>query len=280
MTAWIGKNHNTPTWEASAAGPFDRWANGLGFEYFYGFNAGDMNHWNPVLFENRNLVPASSDPNYHLTTDLADRAIAWTRKVKSIAPDRPFFLYVAPGATHSPHHAPADWIAKFKGKFDMGWDKYREETFERQKKLGVVPQDARLTARSAGLPAWDSLSADQKRLYARMMEVFAAYGAHCDFQMGRVVDAIKRMPGADNTLFIYIAGDNGASAEGASRARSTRTCSSTASSRNGRTTSTSSTSSEGRSTSITSRPPGPTRCPRRSSGPSRWPATSGARVTR
>jgi arylsulfatase len=108
MTAWIGKNHNTPTWEASAAGPFDRWANGLGFDYFYGFNAGDMNHWNPVLFENRNLVPASADPNYHLTADLADKAIAWVRKVKSIAAGRPFFLYVAPGATHSPHHAPQD----------------------------------------------------------------------------------------------------------------------------------------------------------------------------
>jgi arylsulfatase A-like enzyme len=214
MTAWIGKNHNTPTWEASAAGPFDHWANGLGFDYFYGFNGGDMNHWNPVLYENRNLVPASTDPNYFLTTDLADHAIAWARKVKSIAPERPFFLYVAPGATHSPHHAPAEWIAKFKGKFDMGWDKYREETFERQKKLGVVPQDAKLTERSAGLPAWDSLNADQKRLYARMMEVFAAYGANCDYHMGRIVDAVKQMPGADNTIFIYIAGDNGASAEG------------------------------------------------------------------
>jgi arylsulfatase A-like enzyme len=214
MTAWIGKNHNTPTWEGSAAGPFDHWANGLGFDYFYGFNGGDMNHWNPVLYENRNLVPASTDPNYYLTTDLADHAIAWVRKVKSIAPDRPFFLYVAPGATHSPHHAPADWIAKFKGKFDMGWDKYREETLERQKKLGVVPQDTKLTARSPGLPAWDSLNADQKRLYARMMEVFAAYGANCDYHMGRIVDAVKQMPGADNTIFIYIAGDNGASAEG------------------------------------------------------------------
>jgi arylsulfatase A-like enzyme len=139
MTAWIGKNHNTPAWEASAAGPFDRWANGLGFDYFYGFNAGDMNHWNPILFENRNLVPASSDPNYHLTADIADHAIAWVRKVKSIAPDRPYFLYVAPGATHSPHHVPQDWIDKFKGKFDMGWDKYREETIERQKRLGSSP---------------------------------------------------------------------------------------------------------------------------------------------
>ena len=214
MTAWIGKNHNTPTWEASAAGPFDHWANGLGFDYFYGFNGGDMNHWNPVLFENRNLVPASSDPNYYLTTDLADHAIAWVRKVRSIAPDRPFFLYVAPGATHSPHQVPADWIAKFKGKFDTGWDKYREEALARQKKLGVVPPDTKLTTRSVGLPAWDSLNADQKRLYAHMMEVFAAYGANCDYNMGRVVDAVKNMPGADNTIFIYIAGDNGASAEG------------------------------------------------------------------
>jgi arylsulfatase len=214
MTAWIGKNHNTPPWEASAAGPFDHWANGLGFDYFYGFNAGDMNHWNPLLFENRNLVPASIDPNYHLTVDLADHAIAWVRKVKSISPTRPFFLYVAPGATHAPHHAPADWIAKFKGKFDMGWDKYREETLEREKKLGVVPPDTKLTARPSGLPAWDSLNADQKRLYAHMMEVFAAYGAHCDHHMGRIVDAVKQLPGAENTLFIYIAGDNGASAEG------------------------------------------------------------------
>jgi arylsulfatase len=214
MTAWIGKNHQTPPWEASAAGPFDHWANGLGFDYFYGFNAGDMNHWNPVLFENRNLVPASTDPNYHLTADIADHAIAWVRKVKAISPDRPFFLYVAPGATHAPHHAPQDWIEKFKGKFDMGWDKYREETYERQKKLGVIPPNTKLTPRPASLPAWDSLNADQKRLYAHMMEVFAAYGAHCDYHMGRIVDAVKQLPDADNTIFIYIAGDNGSSAEG------------------------------------------------------------------
>jgi arylsulfatase len=214
MTAWIGKNHNTPMFESSAAGPFDRWANGLGFDYFYGFNAGDMNHWNPVLYENRDLVAASTNPSYHLTEDLADKAIAWVRKVKSIAADRPFFLYVAPGATHSPHQAPKEWIDKFKGQFDMGWDIYREQTIERQKRLGVIPPDTRLTVRSAGLPAWDSLKADQKRLYARMMEVFAGYGAHVDHHMGRIVDAVKELPGAENTLFIYIAGDNGSSAEG------------------------------------------------------------------
>jgi arylsulfatase A-like enzyme len=214
MTAWIGKNHNTPTWEASAAGPFDRWANGLGFDYFYGFNAGDMNHWNPVLYENRNLVPASTDPNYHLTPDLADHAISWVQKVKSIAPDKPYFLYVAPGANHSPHHAPKEWIDKFKGQFDGGWDKYRADTLARQKKLGVVPPDTKLTERAPGLPAWDGLNADQKKLYARMMEVFAGYAAHCDHEMGRVIDAVKQLPGADNTIFVYIVGDNGASAEG------------------------------------------------------------------
>jgi arylsulfatase len=214
MTAWIGKNHNTPTWETSAAGPFDRWANGMGFDYFYGFNAGDMNHWNPILYENRNLAPASKDPNYHLTTDIADKAIAWVRQAKSISPDRPYFLYVATGATHAPHQTPREWIEKFKGRFDGGWDKYREETLARQRKLGVVPEETKLTVRSKGLPAWDSLNADQKRLYARMMEVFAGYGAHCDYELGRVVEACKQLPGGDNTLTVYIAGDNGASAEG------------------------------------------------------------------
>jgi arylsulfatase A-like enzyme len=213
-TAWIGKNHNTPPWETSAVGPFDRWANGLGFDHFYGFNSGDMNHWNPILYQNRDLVPASSDPNYHLTTDLADKAIAWVRQANSIAPDKPYFLYVATGATHAPHHTPKEWIEKFKGKFDEGWDKYREQTLERQKKLGVVPKDTKLTERSKGLPAWDSLNADQKRLYARMMEVFAGYGAHCDYELGRVIEAAKALPGSDNTMILYIAGDNGASAEG------------------------------------------------------------------
>ena len=214
MTAWIGKNHNTPPWETSAAGPFDRWANGLGFDYFYGFNAGDMNHWDPLLFENRNLVPKSIDPDYHLTEDLADKAIAWTRRVTSIAPDKPFFLYVAPGANHSPHHAPKEWIDKFKGQFDDGWDAYRESTLARQLALGVVPPGTELTARSEGLPAWDSLNDGQKKIYARMMEVFAGYSAHVDHHMGRIIDEVKQLPNADNTIFIYIVGDNGASAEG------------------------------------------------------------------
>jgi arylsulfatase len=213
-TAWVGKNHNTPVWETSEIGPFDRWANGLGFDYFYGFNAGDTSQYEPILYENRNRVPRSNDPDYHLSTDLADRSVAWMEKVEVIDPDRPFFLYLAPGATHSPHQAPKEWIDRFKGQFDIGWDRYREMTFARQKQLGVIPADAKLTPRPAGLPAWDSLNADQKRLYARMMEVFAGYGAHVDHEVGRVLDAVAKLPDADNTLIIYIVGDNGSSAEG------------------------------------------------------------------
>lgn len=213
-TAWVGKNHNTPVWETSDIGPFDRWANGLGFEYFYGFNAGDTSQYEPILYENRNRVPRSTDPDYHLSTDIADHSIAWMQKVKAIDPSRPFFLYVAPGATHSPHQAPKAWIDRFKGEFDAGWDSYRETTFGRQKQLGVIPANAKLTPRPAGLPAWESLNPDQKRLYARMMEVFAGYGAHVDHEMGRVLDAVAKLPDADNTLVVYIVGDNGASAEG------------------------------------------------------------------
>src|SRR4051794_5871545 len=171
-TAWIGKNHNTPAWETSELGPFDRWPNGLGFDYFYGFNSGDTSEFEPVLFENHNRVPRSSDPSYHLTHDLADHALSWMQREKAIDPERPFFLYIAPGATHAPHMAPKEWIDKCKGQFDMGWDKYREQTLERQKKLGIVPPDTKLTARPETLASWDSLNADQKRLYARMMEVF------------------------------------------------------------------------------------------------------------
>ncbi len=214
MTAMFGKNHNTPAWETSDAGPFDRWPNGQGFDHFYGFNAGDMNHWDPLLVENRNRVPRSKNPNYHLTEDLADQSIAWLRNVKSIAPSKPFFLYVAPGANHAPHHAPKEWIDKFQGQFDAGWDAYRATTFERQKQLGVIPADAKLTTRSEGLPAWDSLSVGQKKVYARMMEVYAGFSAHVEHHMGRIIDAVKELPDAENTIFVYLVGDNGSSAEG------------------------------------------------------------------
>ncbi len=213
-TAWIGKNHNTPAWETSEVGPFDHWPSGFGFDYFYGFNSGDTSQYEPVLFENKNRVPRSTDPNYHLSRDLADHAIAWMQREKEIDPARPFFLYVAPAATHAPHHAPKEWIDKFKDQFDIGWDKYREQTLERQKKLGVVPAETKLTARPESLAAWDSLNPNQKRLYARMMEVFAGFGAQIDYEMGRVLDALAALPDADNTLIIYILGDNGSSAEG------------------------------------------------------------------
>src|SRR3954470_15188510 len=153
-TAWVGKNHNTPVWETSEIGPFDRWANGFGFDYFYDFIPGDTSQYEPILYENRNRVPRSTDPKYHLSSDLADHAISWMQRTKAIDPARPFFLYVAPGATHTPHMAPKEWLDKYKGQFDMGWDQYREMTIERQKKLGVVPPDTKLTSRPESLPAW------------------------------------------------------------------------------------------------------------------------------
>lgn len=212
-TAWLGKNHNTPPWEINPRGPFDNWPTSWGFDYFYGFDGGQTSQWEPMLFENHSLVPRSSDPNYHLTTDLVDHAIDWVDNVQAV-PGRPYFLYVAPGATHAPHQAPKEWIDRFKGKFDSGWDKYREETFERQKRLGVVPADAQLTPRPKEIPAWDSLEPDQKRVFARMMEVFAGFTAHTDHEMGRFLDALRTRPGWDNTLVFYIVGDNGASPEG------------------------------------------------------------------
>jgi arylsulfatase len=213
-TSWFGKNHNTPDWETSLNGPFDHWPSGLGFDYFYGFMGGDMDQWQPTLYENHNLVLRSSDPNYILTTDLTNRAIGWLHRVRSIDPTKPYLLYMATGATHAPHHVPADWIARFRGQFDQGWDVYRQQTLDRQKRLGVVPQNTELTPRPASLPAWESLSPDQRRLFARMMEVFAAFTAQTDYEMGRLLDAVRAQPDADNTLIFFIAGDNGASAEG------------------------------------------------------------------
>jgi arylsulfatase A-like enzyme len=213
-TAWFGKNHNTPDWETSQVGPFDRWPSGLGFDYFYGFMGGDMDQWQPTLYENHNLVPRSSDPNYILTTDLVDRAIAWLRQTRSIAADKPFFLYMSTGATHAPHQVSPQYLAKYRGKFDMGWDAYREQTFARQKQLGVVPQNAVLTKRPEQLPGWDTLSADQKKLFARMMEVFAAFTDQTDYEMGRLLEVVRALPDADNTLIFYEVGDNGSSAEG------------------------------------------------------------------
>ena len=214
-TAALGKWHNTPNWESGPSGPFDRWPTGQGFEYFYGFLGGATSQWEPTLYENtRPVVRMAPRHEYHLTTELADRAISWMRTTRSVAPDKPFFMWFATGATHAPHHAPQSFIDRFRGMFDGGWDVYRQQAFERQKELGVIPQDARLTPRPKELPAWDSLSTDEKRLYARMMEVFAGFTAHTDYEIGRVVDLLRESGEFENTLIIYSVGDNGASGEG------------------------------------------------------------------
>ncbi|WP_052223684.1 arylsulfatase [Novosphingobium malaysiense] len=213
-TAWFGKNHNTPVSEAGPAGPFNHWPTGMGFDHFYGFNGWGADQWSPVLYNDTTPVPPSTDPDYILNTDLADKAIAWMHKVQSTAPGKPYLLYLATGATHAPHHAPPEWIAKFKGKFDDGWDAYREKAFARQKQLGVIPQTAKLTPRPDAIPAWDTLSAEKKRIYAREMEVFAGFSAHTDYEVGRVIKAAQEQSGSRDTLVIYILGDNGASAEG------------------------------------------------------------------
>jgi len=214
-TAWYGKNHNVPDWHTSQAGPYDLWPTGLGFEYFYGFIGADTNSWAPALVEGTKPVePPHDDPNYHLDVDMADKAIARIRLLDSMAPDKPWLTYYAPGTSHAPHHAPKEWIAKFNGQFDQGWDKVREETFARQKRLGVIPANAQLTPRPTEIQAWDSLDADRKKVYSRMMEVYAGALSHADHQIGRIIDAIEENGDLDNTLIIYIMGDNGASAEG------------------------------------------------------------------
>jgi len=214
-TSWYGKNHNVPDWHTSQSGPFDLWPTGLGFDYFYGFLGGDTDQWNPALFEGtKPIEPYVGNPDYILDVDLADKAIDWIRMQNAVAPQKPWLAYYTTGTAHAPHHAPKDWIAKYKGQFDQGWDKVREETFARQKQLGVIPADAKLTPRPDALPAWDSLSADQKRLYARFAEVYAAALSHADHNIGRVIDEIERLGVLDNTLIIFINGDNGSSGEG------------------------------------------------------------------
>jgi arylsulfatase len=214
-TAWFGKNHNVPDWQTSQAGPFDLWPMGLGFEHFYGFLGGDTHQWRPAVYDgNRAVEPYIGNPDYNFDYDIADQAIRWIRNQKAVAPDKPFFCYYAPGATHAPHHPKKEWIAKYKGKFDQGWDKVREETLARQKKLGIVPVDTVLTPRHREIPAWDTLDAAQKRLSVRMMEIYAGYLEQTDYNVGRVLDAIDKLGQLNNTLVIYIVGDNGASTEG------------------------------------------------------------------
>ena len=217
-TAFFGKNHNIPDWETSVSGPFDRWPTMQGFDHFYGFIGGEANQWQPALYEGNKPVemevPKGREKDYTLNENLADKAIEYIHQEKSVTPDRPFFIYYAPGATHAPHHVPQAWIAKFKGQFDQGWDKYREETYQRQLKMGIIPPGTKLTPRPKDIPAWDSLTSDEKKVAARLMETFAAFTAQTDYEVGRVIDAIRDIGQLDNTLIMWEIGDNGASMEG------------------------------------------------------------------
>jgi arylsulfatase len=213
-TAAFGKYHETPPWEVSVSGPYDRWPTGSGFDKFYGFIGGETNQWAPAIYDGVTRVEHKQTPDYHFTTDMTDQAIQWVSAQQSLTPERPFYLYFAPGATHAPHHAPKEWIAKYKGQFSGGWDKLREETFERQKKMGIIPASTKLTGRPEEIPAWADMSAEQKKLFERQMETFAGFAEHTDAEVGRLVAQLEAIGELENTLLFYIVGDNGASAEG------------------------------------------------------------------
>lgn len=213
-TGAFGKYHETPPWEVSVSGPFDRWPTGSGFEKFYGFIGGETNQWAPAIFDGVTRIEHEPSAGYHFTTDMTDQAINWVSAQQSLTPDKPFYLYYATGATHAPHHAPQEWIDRYKGEFRGGWDKLREETFARQKQLGVIPADTKLTPRPPEIPAWDDMSATQRRLFERQMETFAGFAEHTDHEVGRLVERLERLGELENTLFFYIVGDNEASAEG------------------------------------------------------------------
>jgi arylsulfatase len=213
-TAAFGKWHETAAWETSVSGPYDRWPTHQGFDKFYGFIGGETNQWSPYLFDGVTPVELGDDPDYHFMTDMTDKAVAWMEYQKAITPDKPFFVYFAPGATHAPHHVPREWIAKWKGRFDQGWDQMREETLARQIEMGMVPKGTKLAPKPAAIKDWDKLSADEKRLFAHQAEVFAAFVDYTDSEIGRMLKAVEKVGQLDNTLVFYIAGDNGASAEG------------------------------------------------------------------
>jgi arylsulfatase A-like enzyme len=215
-TGQFGKCHEVPVWETSPMGPFGRWPTGSGFEYFYGFIGGETNQYYPALYEGTTPVDPPKTPaqGYHFTADMTDKAISWVRQQKALMPGKPFFMYYAPGATHAPHQAPPEWIERYRGRFDAGWDALREQTFARQKELGVIPADADLTARHAEIPAWDDVAEDLKPVLARQMECFAGFLEHTDYHIGRLIDTLADLGVLDDTLVYYIIGDNGASAEG------------------------------------------------------------------
>ena len=213
-TAFFGKNHETAPWEVSVSGPTDRWPTRSGFDKFYGFFGGETDQWNPTIYDGMTRVPTPHYPGYNFMTDMTDQAIAWMKFQKSLTPGKPFFIYFAPGATHAPHHVPKEWIAKYKGKFDEGWDKLREQTLARQIALGVVPPGTKLANKPAAIKDWDKLTPDEQKLFARQMEVYAGFGEYCDHEIGRLFAAVRETGQFDNTLIFYILGDNGTSAEG------------------------------------------------------------------
>ncbi len=213
-TAAFGKYHETPPWEVSISGPYDRWPTHSGFDKFYGFIGGETNQWAPGIYDGTIRIETPHTPGYHFTTDMTNQAINWVNAQQALTPDKPFYMYFATGATHAPHHVSKEWADKYKGKFDQGWDKLREETFARQKEMGVIPQNTELTKRPAEIPAWEDQTPEQKKLFARQMEVFGGFAEQTDYEVGRLVEALEKMGKMDNTLFFYIVGDNGASAEG------------------------------------------------------------------
>ncbi len=213
-TGAFGKWHETAVWETSVSGPYDRWPTHQGFDKFYGFIGGETDQWYPLIYDGVKKVDPPKMKDYHFSVDMTNQTINWIKAQQSMTPDKPFFVYFATGAVHAPHHVPKEWADKYKGEFDKGWDKVREETMARQKKMGLIPANTKLAARPKDLNAWDSLPADQRRLFARQAEVFAGFLEHTDDQIGRLKKALEDIGEMDNTLFIYIAGDNGTSAEG------------------------------------------------------------------
>jgi arylsulfatase A-like enzyme len=213
-TGFFGKNHETAAWEVSPSGPTNRWPTRSGFDKFYGFMGGETDQWNPSLYDGLTRIPTPHRPGYNFMTDMTDQAIAWMKFEKALTPDKPFYMYFAPGATHAPHHVPREWIDKNKGRYDAGWDKMREATHARQIEMGVVPRGTRLAAKPADIRDWDKLTADEQKLFARQMEVYSGFGEYTDHEIGRLFAAIGDTGQLDNTLIFYILGDNGTSAEG------------------------------------------------------------------
>jgi arylsulfatase len=276
-TGFFGKNHETAAWEVSPSGPMDRWPTRSGFDKFYGFMGGETDQWAPSLYDGLTRVETPHYPSYNFMTDMTEKAIAWMKFQKALTPDKPFFMYFAPGAVHAPHHVPKEWIAKNKGRFDGGWDKMREATLARQIEMGIVPKGTKLADKPKDIKDWDKLSADEQKLFARQMEVFSGFAEYCDNEIGRLFDAIGDAGQLDNTLIFYIIGDNGTSAEGGMSGHVQRDdLTSMGSPKQFKRCSSITTTGAGRILIRTWPRAGPSRAIRRSCGPSRFPPITAA----